>query len=388
SDIANVDSDEWVDEPEDLFTVGDDVWYRIQYTPFGSADIRNGVITDFLPAGVSLRDVVIAPSDPEGSVGGCSEKDILENFIPRSPSGEDEYDDAQILRWELGSDSCYEGEDRFYPAGVDLNIYVHVTIEDQPGFGVVDLNENLVKYQQQNVHGEVFFLRDDAVTNLAQSARLLKGIESINEDSASKDGKNGEDFNSNIDGLEVVQGDDVTFRLDITAPEVGSNGYVVYDALPEGITAADVKNDSYTVNTIDGATSEAVTDGWSAHAYDPGHNDYPSDLDGAYDGQSVIVWRFDDVDVPANEAGGEDNGVSLGYTLTIPDGDDDAGALVGQEYANTAGIVSFEVDNNAEGTSTLVPTGNGAIASPDIEDSYEVSAEDTSDPSDVFLPHP
>src|SRR5699024_3660290 len=113
---------------------------------------------------------------------------------------------------------------------------------------------------------------------------------------------------------------------------------------------------------------------------------YPAGLSSEFEGRSVVVWDLSDVGVLASVRDGDDNGVSLGYTITVPNGTGDGGALVGENYENTAGIVSFTIESNSGENVTLVPTGAGAIAD-DVE-GLPVPGADTWDISDIHLPHP
>lgn len=216
----------WVKTATEPFTIGDEVWYRIVIDPPSGADVRNPKLTDFLPVGVEFDpadadsdgrfDNIVVKSANLRGLGTCqpaSEAAWLAEFAPNpAVSGE-------VLTWSLGSNNCLPDNtaDRFLPLDNTLEIYIKVTVTDLSAFGEVDLPENLAKYQQENVEGEVFFLRDAASIELDQSVELVKGIRDIDGVPAA-----GNAFQSNIDHLQVVQGDEVTFRVDVQGSELAT----------------------------------------------------------------------------------------------------------------------------------------------------------------------
>ncbi len=253
-------------------------------------------------------------------------------------------DSDRKLTWKLGSDTCYpnddpsESQDRFWPGGIDLDIYVKVTVVDVQAFAATDISANLAKYQQMNVDREIFFKRSKAETTLDQSPRLVKGIRYFTD----RDGEErseipgGNLYGLNIDGGTAVQTDEVTFRLDVMAPYsdqppylTGSTGYVLYDALPAGTSKQDLKGfvadpGDPDYGTFTSATAAQVTqtwvppvpdtndpnkiaddgdplpdpevsvaaDLWSAHAYDPGDAGYPDDVRDTYKDRTIVVWVY------------------------------------------------------------------------------------------------
>src|SRR5690606_19280491 len=113
-------------------------------------------------------------------------------------------------------------------------------------------------------------------------------------------------FNSNVDGLEVVQGDEVTFRIDVTAPQVDTTDVIVWDALPVGVTSADIvgvdgsgwiSSPNARVATVTGPTAvetELPGAAWRARVLDFGDADYPSSslrADVLAAQRSIIVWE-------------------------------------------------------------------------------------------------
>ncbi|MFA7497703.1 MAG: isopeptide-forming domain-containing fimbrial protein [Leucobacter sp.] len=421
--IADEPGDSWVQTTEQNmpFQVGDQTWYKIVISPPTGADVRNSVFTDFLPAGVSFdldtiddetdrpEDMWIVPGgydSEEGlpwlgdcqptTTGDAERLEWLNKFVPLDGMALS----GRSLSFDLGASDCFEGSnDRFLPFEADLEIYLKVTVTDPSAFQQVDLAQNLAKFQYWNNAGEVFALRDQAEIELDRTPRLVKGIKSNNN----PEGTTNNTFGSNVDGEVVVQGDEVTFRLDVTAPFSSTNEYVIYDLLPEGISAGDVG--SYTAATVadvlDSAESELSTPAdYTVTAVDYGDPSYPNNIkDAATHQRSVIVWTIDSTIAPSTKAviddGVEttpaiDRGFTLGYTLTVPDGADAAGALINQRYVNDASIVQFDADNNVGGESTFFIEGSENVANPPAPEDLDPgqfifpdSANDTSDPSNI-----
>lgn len=414
-DISDEPESNWVKTPEqnEPFAIGDEVWYRIGISPPAGADVRNPKFTDFLPEGVVfddadddplngiIDDMWIVPSSTQG-LGSCK---------PATPEAwvttfvETPTIDGNVLTFELGSDKCVSGsDDRFLPLDTDLKIYLKVTVVDAAAFGTVDLPQNLAKYQQNNVDGDIFFLRDAAEIEVDGGPRLIKGIRSnTNDDSLSNPAvlPNGYPYNSDIDGTAsfetVVQGDQVTFRLDVSAPRTGTTNYQIWDALPVGMTKADIEAGSYTAAEVtqewiepEGgtpgfwlATEDPVTAGWTATAYDydpafdsgaGGYPGAPSDVNDHLraeikdDERTIIVWSYtgpvpgsiaaDDDAEPAKPAAFQ--GITLGYTVNIPDGvDGGPAAQLEQHYENDASIVQFAYRGNSGTPAT--PVNNEVI---------------------------
>ena len=474
--VAGPADENWVKTPEENepFAVGDQVWYRIKITPPAGTDVRNPKFTDFLPVGVKWDPAInagtgrpenmwIVPSSPRG-IGACQPSsepgdpivNWLDTFAPFNAdpgSPDSDFDpDGNILTFELGSDDCFPtsgNEDRFLPLDTTLEIYLKVTVVDAAAFATVDLPQNLAKYQQNNVDGDIFFLRDMAEIEVDGGPRLLKGIRSnTNADSQSGSQLLGYyPYNSNVDGTPtsetVVQGDEVTFRLDVSAPRTGTTNYQVWDALPVGIKAADVKPGSYTAADVNQvwvpiaaanpghpgfwevaetpvpATSGATTN-WTADVYDydpafnagaGGYPGAPADVndhlrDEIKDAErSIVVWSYsapvlgsiaeDDSVDPAIPAAFR--GITLGYTVVVPDGTtgSDAAELT-QRYQNDASIVQFAYRGNDSTPTT--PVNNEVIVNgtENLADErhpapgsgvFELEDEDntTSDPSRVYV---
>lgn len=431
--IADQAESDWVKTPDENtpFMVGDEVWYRIKITSPHGADVRNPRFTDFLPAGVSFDTSttgtgryastwITVPSDGLPWIGDCapSAPDLtpavelaewLEEFVPNPLVN------GNVLTFNIGSADCFDGTDRFMPLDTPLEIYLKVTVTEPSTFATVDLPQNLAKYQQQNVDGQIFFLRDHAEIEVDRTPRLLKGIHKIDDlvvvpvppaEPEQPLPAEGDEFDSDIDGIEVVQGERVTYRLDITAPFGTTAGYVIYDVLPAGILAADIDPAAFTALSIEdgipGSTLIFAEAPVVLDAGDPGYDELR--LKAGVDGRSVIVWSVDPA-IPGSskavldEAGDEVSpavvrGFTLGYTVTIPDGGPESGgaaAQITQIYDNDASIVQFDTQSNGIGSSTVFIDGSENVATvpgtlTEGQFRFDDAGNDTSDPSRVFLP--
>lgn len=455
STIDGIAENEWVKSSETPFSVGDEVWYRIDVVPPQGTDVRNPQLTDFLPAGVVFDgtdgdgdgipdDMRVIPSAANG-IGDCVPDDSdewVETFV--------EVDvDGRAMIFTLGDHCGLSATDRFLPLATTLTVFLKVTVSEQSAFGEVDLPENQAKYQQNNVDGLIHFDRSSAEIVRDQGVYLRKGIKQITH-TASDPGDNTvtpalpNPYNSNVDGddlgesAKTKQGDEVEFRLDVSAPFNGTTGYVLWDALPTGIKKADLQGINPTTGEFTGGTTAArvtqswVTDiddpmigeylssespadagEWTAHAYDPGDPGYPgAALNDEFDGRTIVVWEFTGPvpgslqAIPAAPAAGGNpatpakpaasQGLTLGYTVTVPapGGDGGDAAQLGQRYVNDASIVELSVPNNSgEESKLIVNGGDEHVAKPrdpsadpaDREFALEDGNGQASDPSNFEM---
>ncbi len=442
----------WTGKESKPFGIGDQVWFKIHWDTARGAEVRNPVLTDFLPQGVrfdptgldaanewgassNLRVVASQNGVPITVDAGSPLEVTPECSYTDSAAAFDEFvgnvalsDNNSRLTWTLGSADCFSSgpsasSDRFWPGGIDLDFYIKVTISDAQAFGKTDLSQNLAKYQQENVDGEIFFQRRQAEIVPDMSPRLVKGIASVGADSYG--------VNSNVDMQDrgpVVQADALKFRLDVTSPASVTTGYQIWDALPEGIQAEDLAGYNETTDAItanaeiwaDDAPATA-TSAFTAHAYNPGDTDFASwgQINPGYSGRSIVVWTVT-APVPGTTPATDTDeaiqrGISLFYTINVPDGDTDSDpALIAQQFTNTASIVQFDVQNiNDTSTvianvptvspTTQVPTGGSSEgvdhqksnetalsvstrAASSVPDSYPVAADFMTDPSGFMLP--
>ncbi|MCK2030843.1 isopeptide-forming domain-containing fimbrial protein [Microbacterium galbinum] len=386
----------WVKDATQAFSPGDTVWYRLQVEFATGIDTRNAELTDYLPEGVELREVLYGYSDfpglaPTTAPVARDAGDFPTAFIPEPATT------ADSLTWEFGSRNRAGSDHRFMPAGSKVTLYVRGEVQAQSASREeVDSPKNLAKYQQINVKGEVAFRRDDAGIDLDWGSTLTKTV------SAVKGASTDTPFAGRANARQVVQGDTVDYRIDVKAPQNATTDYVVWDVLPAGVKKADVAN--FTASLYDGAATApaspyTATDDVEAVAYDSGQLPNGIALTPAFVGRSVIVWTVG-ASVPgttaatpgANAAPEVVRGLSLGYTLTVPAGVVDGGApaQLTQSYVNTAGIVSYGIENSATKTTTVVPqadAGGQQLTNRTPQDG-EVAASDidTVDTAEVHLP--
>jgi uncharacterized repeat protein (TIGR01451 family)/fimbrial isopeptide formation D2 family protein/LPXTG-motif cell wall-anchored protein len=330
-------------DPADVpFVPGDVVCYELTVDYASQIDVRNPLVTDFLPTGVTYLDYAVADETTDG----------LEVPAP--------VQQGQRVDWVIGTPGA-EG-DRFVPQGSRLVLHVlgQVTSWTPNDEAELDRPENLMKYQQENVEDELYFLRDASAILTGQGPSLLKGVRDVDgvatAPARSQGSADGTAFDSDRDGIRVVQGDIVTYRVDLTGGTSDVVDMVVWDALPEGIVADDV---------------DAISAGGTA--LDPTDAGYPTTLPAEYDGRSVIVWTG--VDLAAGAT------ATLTYDVTIPDS-----ALVSTEYPNTASITQYALPLNTGGENTVYPTDSlDASTHPEIQ---TVPGEGTRDDSTVYTPDP
>ncbi|MFF7293013.1 isopeptide-forming domain-containing fimbrial protein [Microbacterium sp. NPDC008134] len=386
------DPEAWVKDAVQPFSPGDSVWYRIQ-VPFATGiDTRNPELVDYLPEGIELQEVRYAYTGfPEGASSttpvAYGAPGFPTDYIPNPVTTE------SSLTWEFGSRNRGASEHRFMPAGSTVTVYIRGEVQAQSASREeVDSPKNQAKYQQVNVNGEISFRRDDAGIDLDWGSTLTKGIAAI-DGVATADGSR---FGARTETAQVVQGQEVEYRIDVTAPQNSTTDYVVWDVLPAGVKKADVGDFTAAIHAGGAETPAADV---TAVAYDSGELPNGIALTPAYTGRSVIVWTVG-ASVPGTSPAttGENaapevvRGLSLGYTLTVPAGVANGGAAaqLTQSYLNTAGIVSYAIENTPSTTTTVVPQADagGQQLTNRTPQTGEVAASDvdTVDIAEVHLP--
>lgn len=307
------------------FHIGDVVCFQLIVDYAQQIDVRNPVVTDFLPSGIEYVDWAIgdrttfsaAQIQPNGAFG-------------------------QRMQWLIGAPDI--DNDRIVELGSTLELLVlgRVTSLTPNSDPTQDKPENLMKYQQENVDGDVYFLRDSSAIKTAFGPSLVKGVRDIN-------GGPQNPFGSNVDNVPVQGGDAATFRIDLT---IGDNPVVdltVWDMLPAGITADDI---------------EAISDG--GVALDPTDAGYPANVQD--ETRSVILWSGLAYDA-AEEA-------SLLYTVDVP-----ADVLAASTFVNTASITQYGVELNTGETGTFYPTGT--VDTTDRPEDQQVPGAGSTDTSSI-----
>ncbi|MET0577837.1 MAG: isopeptide-forming domain-containing fimbrial protein, partial [Ilumatobacteraceae bacterium] len=258
------------------------------------------------------------------------------------------------LEWALGESGA--GDDRYVAPGSRFQVLVWAEITAAPAGIVADKPQNLMKYRQENVLGQVYFLREAAAFEReAQRVTLTKGVQSIdgltptNGLPVGDPGRvTGADFDSDIDDIEVASGNAVTFRIDLTGPQSGVDGLVVWDALPSGVTCA----------AISAAAGASCVDAQST----------------SLGARSVITWAG--LSLPTATAPAGNGFRTLTYTMTVP-----AGTSVEADLVNTASVISYESGANAGDNLIYRPAG-----SLDEDATANIPGDGTVDVSNVYLP--
>jgi fimbrial isopeptide formation D2 family protein/uncharacterized repeat protein (TIGR01451 family) len=317
---------------ESGFKLGDTVCYELTVGFQPDADTRNPLITDMLPVGVTYTDSASSLTNGGAPVA------FSDNVVEPAAGG-------SRITW-APSTTTVDG-DRFVPRGSTLTIHVWGTVSTlslDPA--KLDKPQNLMKFQQENVHGDVFFLRDSADILVDAGLSLVKGVARVGA-STTFAASNGNCVGTapNCDHVLIKEGDVVTYRVDITGARYAVSNVVVWDALPAGITAADVVPNPAAYDVV--STPPAGYDG-------------PA-------GRSVVVWK--PLAIAANTT------TSLTYVVNMP-----GNITSGTTYSNTASIISYDVDNNS-GTSTYRPFNSlGSLTG------NNVPGARTTDNSDVYVP--
>ncbi len=364
---------------EDLATgyrFGDTACFELTVNFPTTVDVRNPVVTDFLPAGLTYDGYAIV-TGPTGSA---------------TPTTLDAA--GGRLEWTLGDIAVVGLPDRYVPRSSTFVAHVWATVDGPStgnGMAPLDKPQNLMKYRQQNVDGVLYFLREEAAVEIDPEMQLVKGVESVTPNGSavpdytraatSQDNADGSVFGSNRDGITVREGEKVTYRVDLSTMPYGATDATVWDALPPGILAADVSG---------------ISD--LGYAADPGDADYPGGasypgvtmdptLIGPFppgDLRSVVVWTG--IDVPY-DSGTHQAHKTLNYTVTIP-----IGTSVATTHDNEASIIRYSADINTDppGTSAqdYYPTDSFDVshggATPAIP--WNTPGDGTRDDSSVHLP--
>ncbi|PJJ65457.1 isopeptide-forming domain-containing fimbrial protein [Compostimonas suwonensis] len=305
------------DELQSGFVLGDLVCFELTVDFATDVDTRNPTVTDMLPSGIAFEGTDAALLDSSGTPIPGATIDVTQNI-----------DDGRIT-WEPYTSTL--AGDQFVPIDSSLLIHVWGTVTSlSVDPSQLDKPENLMKFTQENVEGEVYFLRDQAEIEVESGLQLLKGVETVDDQFATGPGCTGSE--PDCDHVPVVEGDQVGYRIDLSDAPADLSQMSVEDELPEGIPAAAVGD---------------ISDGGAVEVRD---------------GRTFVVWNGLDL--------GRDGERTVSYIVTIPEG-----LSVSSSLVNTATITSYDYTTN---------TGESVTAVPGVTPG--VPAQGTSDDSDVYLP--
>ncbi len=317
----------YVDTPtpasEPAFHQGDRVCFQLRVDFPVDNRTRNAVVTDVLPDGMSYE----AGSATTGTGNTVPAGQIAFNEAASAAGTADP-------TWTLGASAA--GGNAFIEAGQILVVRFSAILTTHAAGATPDVTGNLMKLRSENSAGQAVSQRDkvDIVVTPAPPVRLLKGVRSVNGLPAAGNGPN-------VDGVQVRQGDEVVFRLDITnlgTAAVGNDQTVralhLVDALPAGITCAAITliSDAGTCSDAGAAGRPAVVPATAA----------------------VLAWTLPPSDTIAPGA----TRPSLTYRMHIPDV-----ASVSRVFTNTAGVTRYDavtdiVTGGVPGTTTYFPANN------------------------------
>lgn len=308
STATYIDADDLATAPF-AYRPGDRVCYTLRVDIPANLTLRNALVSDFLPDGVTF----LSNEGPTGSndIGLADFNGPLDFTDGTAVAAGDD-----SLAWELGT-TMLSGA-RYLPiSAVDRVFEVRFTAEftgAPTGSGSSLEKANLMKLTSQNTVGQAISLRDQA-TFIAVEPELT--------------------IAKNTPSTQVVGGDTVDYTVTIAniadaGPGSGSEGYAaaenvtVTDDLPSPVTCSDV-----TTGPSGGATAVCVG--------------------------SQITWTIANLDAGAS--------TDLIYTVTMPTG-------IGPDLTmvNTATLVSFDQLNNDLGTTTYTPaaTAQETITTPAV----------------------
>ena len=233
---------------------------------------------------------------------------------------------AGRLGWPIGTmDDVDHG-------GQVFEVTFKSTVGSPSGHSSGDVEGNLMKFSYENTAGTAFPLRDRTDFELkVPPISLVKGVRQINGA--------GPVFGPNSDHKQIIGGDSVQYRVDVTNPGTDPlTGVRVWDKLPTGITCADLTG--------------PISDGGVCDA-----------------GTNTIKWPG------LSLAAGPGTTKTLTYTVHYP-----LALSPDQTFTNTAGVVEYTYTTNDGQPYQLIPN-NPTVKDPALPAANVPKAED---PSDVF----
>lgn len=343
------------------FVQGDRVCYELRVSFSPDADSRSPIVTDVLPAGVT-----VATDDIVGTLTVPGE-----GTVPMDASQWYVEDDRVIIEPET---HVTDGI-RFVRQGSELVVHIWGTVGM---FSVdplaMDKQENLMKFQQSNVDDVIAFDRSQADIAVQAGLQLVKGVASVDGDPVQGSvGGSGADCDGsapNCDHVEVREGDRVEYRVDLsggaTSPTdptlVGIpfavDDLAVCDRLPDALQQM-IDDDPAVATALDLTASDGGT------LLLPGDTGYPTDA--PTDGPALVVWNGIDIAEGATR--------TLTYAIDLPQG-----LLVDTDHVNTAAIIAYGIETSTGDTETIRPDGSLST------EPGNAPGPGTRDVSDVFLP--
>jgi large repetitive protein len=206
--------------PQITFQTGDQICFELTVTfpPFNAT--VNPTVTDFLPPNLGY----VAGSATLGP----------DNTVPADQVSLSTASGGPV--WRLGANQ--PNGTRIVGAALVFQVRLAATVNaPAPGDGAASY-QNISKLELQNSTGSVDSFRANAGFNVdpAPAVSILKGVDSVNGQPAGGNPPN-------VDHVQVAEGDQVIFRVDVTNPatsDVPVHTLRVWDVLANGIRCADV----------------------------------------------------------------------------------------------------------------------------------------------------
>jgi uncharacterized repeat protein (TIGR01451 family) len=319
------------------FRLGDQICFRLRVDFSDQIRTRNPVVTDFVPPGTEFL---------AGSIRATTANTTPYTVVEQSAAGP--------VVFAIGTP---EGSNRFVNIGGVFDVVFAVEVTEVPVADDPLLSGNLMKMRTENSAGQAQSYRDVANFGIIPPPPIgvVKGVASVNTPA---NGPNA--ANSNVDGVQVRQGSQVRFRIDLTNLGVPAdfNNYSARE-----LEVLDVLPDEVGCSSISAITNFGMVTNLG-ECLDPGETSsdtsYTNSLPG---GVSVIRWAFDESDdyalFPADAPQPPDATAagtrSLLYTLTIP-----TPTSVSTRFDNTAGVRSYGGFTNLQGivSPSFIPADN------------------------------
>lgn len=351
-------------EAEDVqFRLGDRVCFRLRVDFASSIATRNAVVTDFLPVGVEY--------EPGSAFALPGSAPVTFNEAAATAG-------TETPTWLVGDPDG--GGNTFVAPGGVFDVVLAGRVVDIPDGDSPEVRGNLMKLRTENTAGQARSFRDELEFQIVPAApvRITKGVASVDDPPFAT-------TEPDQDGIDVVEGSRVTYRIDLThdADPSGANSYSirgldVWDALPPGVTCDQVES----ISNLSGDTNGGPVLGVCT---DPGDVDHPTFNATVIDEaatRSAIRWRFPTD--PEGPLGVDRWRISVGQTRTLTyDVIVPSPTSLGVTLVNDASVRSYEAfTNELNVEASYFPADNVDVN----VDEDDWNAPTAADPSSVVTP--
>ncbi|WP_156364301.1 isopeptide-forming domain-containing fimbrial protein [Curtobacterium sp. Leaf261] len=297
------------------FQLGDDVCFRLEVDFPTGIDTRNPSVTDYVPVGTTFVDAAL----PADSTFDAS------TFVRAG-----NVSDTTRATWNLGTTQGTNG--RYVDGGTKLVFYVLANITKQGTSQTTpDLGANLMKFRQENTAGKVSSLRTSVGYEVAAApvVTLDKAITAVGPNPGALTPVSPQP-------QYTAEGQALQYQLTVRNTGTAAAGtardvdaVTVWDALPLGITCADVP----AAHISDGGVCTTAPTG------------------AAFPSRSYVRWTpsADGTTDPLGTIAASGT-KTLTYVVVPP-----AGTSVSTQLVNQASVTSFATPNNTGASTTYVP---------------------------------